>query len=144
MTAPSSEVASEVKKKKCFDNTLCVICQSQSSEVFVSNPSDSSYNKLVQCILNRSEWGDEKCCLIRNYFVTEEFSVNSLKAKNGKWHRSCYLLITLKQVYDKLQKKFTENIQKKEKEQEQEGKKEPGHSKEQANTMCSNATLCKV
>lgn len=72
------------EEKKLFDNSLCVLCQSRPSEAFVVNATDSSYNKLVQCILNRSVWGDEKCCLIRNYFVPEEFSVSSLKGKNSK------------------------------------------------------------
>ena len=115
---------SRQKKRKLSSEYLCLLCQTQSSEALTLNPTDSSYEKLVECVTKRSLWGDEKCISIKRYFG-DEFSINNLKSRNVRWHRTCYQLITHKQVCDKLQKKYTECLQRKEYEKEENEKSGP-------------------
>lgn len=100
------EFSVEVKKRKLSVEVVCFLCGTKSTEAILLNPADSSYEKLVTCILNRSVWGDEQCSEIKRSFGDDNFSTNNLKSKNLKWHRSCYQLLTHKQVCEKLQKKI--------------------------------------
>ena len=118
----------EVKKRKLSSELLCFLCKTKSSETLILNPTDSSYDKLVQWVINRSVWGEEKCSSIKRSFG-DEFSINSLKSKNVRWYRSCYQLITHKQVCDRLQKQYTECLQRKE--HEKEKNEESGPSQQQ-------------
>lgn len=52
-------------KRKRSNEDLCLICQSQSSEPFVSQPKETSCKKLFEFIVRRSECADEKCVLIK-------------------------------------------------------------------------------
>lgn len=100
-----------VKKRKLSVEVVCFLCGTKSTEALLLNPADSSYEKLVTCILNRSVWDDEKCSAIKRSFGDDNLSTNNLKSKNVKWHRSCYQLLTHKQISEKLQKNYSESSQ---------------------------------
>lgn len=82
------------------------------------NPTDSSYDTIVKCVTNGSVWGDEKCSSIKRSFDDEEVSINNLKCRDERWHKSCYQLNTHKQVCEMLQNMHSESLQRREHEEE--------------------------
>ena len=75
-----AQLSVEAKKRKLSSEYLCLLCQTQPSEALTLIPTDSSYEKLVECVTKRPLLGDEMCISIKRYFG-DEFTINNLKRK---------------------------------------------------------------
>ena len=77
----------EAKKARYETNfSLCIICQVDTSEPLVDNP--SAHEKLLTYISDRATYGDGKYPDIQRRL--EYFSHHDIQAKCATWHRKCY------------------------------------------------------
>lgn len=100
-------------KRKHSNEDLCLICQSQSSAPFVSQPSETSCKKLFDFIIRRAESGDDNCVSIKDR-IGDNVTFEAFQNSDFSWHASCYKSVTHKGECERLQKRFAhaqENVQ---------------------------------
>ena len=69
-----------------MDLSLCLVCQLQTDEELVENP--SSYEHLVHSISIRASYREAK--YVEIWANLKEYNSQELNLKGATWHRKCY------------------------------------------------------
>lgn len=75
-----------VLEDKSLDSRLCVICQLNTREKLIEQP--SSYDRVYNSIREWAKYGVSKYC--RTWSKVKNYSPRELEDKKASWHRSCY------------------------------------------------------